>query len=112
MPEKKENQKKKAGKKTEREKPEELKDILPPLEFSSFVLPFFTQALIKLGLAEDPLAKTEEVNLDLAKRMIDLLDLLKERTKGNLKSEEEKLLSACLHQLKIAFMEKAKIIKL
>jgi hypothetical protein len=44
--------------------------------------------------------------------LIDLLDLLKERTKGNLKSEEEKFLTACLHQLKIAFMEKAKIIKL
>lgn len=112
MPEKKETQKKKAGKKTERERPEEQKEILPPLEFSSLVLPFFTQALIKLGLAEDPLAKTKEEDLDLAKRLIDLLDILKERTKGNLKNEEEKFLTACLHQLKIAFMEKAKIIKL
>lgn len=112
MPEKKETQKKKAEKKKEQKRPEEQKEILPPFEFSSLVLPFFTQALIKLGLAEDPLSKTEEENLDLAKRLIDLLDLLKERTKGNLKSEEEKFLTACLHQLKIAFMEKAKIIKL
>ncbi len=112
MPEKKETQKKKAEKKTGQERPEEHKEILPPLEFSSLVLPFFTQALIKLGLAEDPLAKTKEEDLDLAKRLIDLLDLLKERTKGNLKSEEEDFLTACLHQLKIAFMEKAKIIKL
>jgi len=112
MSEKKETQKKKVEKKTDQEKPEEQKEILPPLDFSSLVLPFFTQALIKLGLAEDPFAKKEEMNLDLAKRLIDLLDLLKERTKGNLKNEEEKFLTACLHQLKIAFMEKAKIIKL
>ena len=112
MPEKKETQKKRVAKKTERKKSGEQKEILPSLEFSSLVLPFFTQALINLGLAKDPLAKTEEVNLDLAKRSIDLLDLLKERTKGNLKSEEEKFLAACLHQLKIAIMEKARIIKL
>jgi hypothetical protein len=112
MSEKKETQKKKVEKKTDQEKPEGQKEILPPLDFSSLVLPFFTQALIKLGLAEDPFAKKEEMNLDLAKRLIDLLDLLKERTKGNLKNEEEKFLTVCLHQLKIAFMEKAKIIKL
>lgn len=112
MPEKRETQKKKAEKKTEQKRSEEQKKILPPLEFSSLVLPFFTQALIKMGLAEDPLSKTKEENLDLAKRLIDLLDLLKERTKGNLKSEEESFLSACLNQLKIAFIEKAKIIKL
>ena len=112
MPEKKETQKKRAGKKTEKKKSGEQKEIHPPLEFSSLVLPFFTRALVNLGLAKDPLAKTEEVNLDLAKRSIDLLDLLKERTKGNLKSEEEKFLAACLHQLKIAYMEKARIIKL
>lgn len=86
--------------------------IIPPIDFSSLVLPFFTQALIELGQENDPKDKKEKKNFDLAKRLIDLLDLLKERTKGNLKPEEEKFLNSCLHQLKIAFMEKAKIIKL
>jgi len=86
--------------------------IIPPIDFSSLVLPFFTQALIELGQKNDPKDKKEKKNFDLAKRLIDLLDLLKERTKGNLKPEEEKFLNSCLHQLKIAYMEKAKIIKL
>ena len=51
-------------------------------------------------------------NLDLAKRMIELLDLLKEKTKGNLKTEEEQFIDSSLHQLKLGYMEKAKIIKL
>ncbi len=140
MPEKKETKKKKATKKTEEkikektkekteegieEKTEEKKseeqkeekkteaaqEILPPLDFSSLILPFYTQALIKLGLVTDPFSDKEGENLDLAKRLIDLLDLFKEKTEGNLKPDEEKFLVACIHQLKMAYMEKAKIIK-
>ena len=48
----------------------------------------------------------------LVKRLIDLLDLMKDRTEGNLKNEEEAFLDSCLHQLKLSYMEEAKIIKL
>jgi len=94
-----------------KEKTEEKKEFLPPLDFSSLVLPFYTQALIKLGLMEDPLTKKSDENFELSKRLIDLLDLLKERTKGNLKSEEEVFLESCLTQLKMNYLKKAKIMK-
>jgi hypothetical protein len=86
-------------------------DFLPPLDFSSIVFPLYSQALVKLGLLEDPLKKRTEENLELAKRLIDLLDLLKERTQGNLKEDEEKFLESCVLQLKMNYMQKAKIIK-
>ena len=108
MPEKEKNKKKQIKKK----KPEEIQEIIPPLDFSSLVLPFYTQAIIKLGLAKDPLTNQEGKNLELAQRLIDLLELLKKTTKGNLKPEEEKFLDACLHQLRTAYMEKLDIIKL
>ncbi len=109
MPEKEKSKKKQTNKK----KPEEIQEITPPsLDFSSLVLPFYTQAVITLGLAKDPLTNKEEKNLELAKRLIDLLELLKKRTKENLKPEEEKFLDACLHQLRTAYMEKLDIIKL
>ncbi|NIO48355.1 MAG: DUF1844 domain-containing protein [Candidatus Aminicenantes bacterium] len=108
MPEIGKSKKKQAKKK----KPEEKQEIIPSLDFSSLVLPFYTQAVIKLGLAKDPLTNKEEKNLELAKRLIDLLGLLKEKTKGNLKPEEEKFIEACLHQLRTAYMEKTDIIKL
>jgi hypothetical protein len=90
----------------------EPKKILPPLDFSSLVLPFFTQALIELGETEDPEVKNIEENLRLTQRLIDLLAMLKEKTQGNLKSEEEIFLNQCLHQLRMAYMERAKIITL
>ena len=94
------------------EKPQEAETIIPPLDFSSLVLPFYTQALLSLGVDKDSESDKDRKNLDLVKRMIDLLDLLRERTQGNLKPEEGKFLDSCLHQLKLSYMEKAKIIKL
>ena len=49
---------------------------------------------MKLGLMEDPLKNKSTENLEFAKRLIDMLDLLKERTKGNLKPDEEKFLES------------------
>ncbi len=85
-------------------------EFLPPLDLSSIVLPIFTQALLKLGLFGDPEKADSELNPELARRLIDILDLLKDRTKGNLSPEEESFLDSCLQQLKAAFLEKAKII--
>ncbi len=112
--------KKEQGKKKVKENAKEEKkdtterqpDVLPPLDFSSLFLPFYTQALFKLGAAVDPISQKIDENVDLAKRFIDLLDLLKEKTSGNLESEEETLLNNGLHQLKILYMEKSKIIKI
>lgn len=86
--------------------------VIPPLDFSSLVLPFYTQALLSLGAEKEKESDKENKTLELVKRLIDLLDLLKERTQGNLKPEEEKFLTSCLHQLKLSYMERAKIIKL
>jgi len=87
----------------------EQKEFLPPLDFGSLVFPFYTQALVKLGVMDDPLlGKGTGENPALARRLIDLLDLLKDRTKGNLEPDEEKFLESCLLQLKSAFLEKSK----
>jgi len=85
-------------------------EFLPPLDFSSIVFPFYTQALFKLGILEDPVEPKAQGNLELSRRLIDLLDLLKDRTKGNLNPEEEKFLESCLQQLKMHYLEKAKVV--
>jgi hypothetical protein len=89
------------------EHPQNNKEFLPLLDFSTLVLPFFTQGLVSLGLLEDPIRKENRENLDLARRLIDLLSLLKERTKGNLTPEEDQFLESCLHQLRTAYLHKA-----
>jgi hypothetical protein len=87
-------------------------DFLPPLDFSSIVILLYFPALVQLGLVEDPAAGGPRENLGLAKRSIDLLDLLKDRTKGNLESEEEKFLDGVLDQLKLAYLKKTDAVKM
>ena len=86
--------------------------FLPPLEFSSLVMLLYFPALVQLGLVEDPTTGARRESLDLAKRNIDLLDLLKDRTKGNLEPEEQQFLDGVLDQLKLAYLKKADIVKM
>jgi hypothetical protein len=90
----------------------EQSEFMPPVDFSSIVFPFYTQALMKLGLLENPQSNQLDENLDYARRLIDLLDLLKDRTKGNLQPEEENFLEAVLSQLKMHYLNKTEAIKL
>lgn len=87
-------------------------EFLPPLEFSSIVILLYFPALIQLGLVEDPATGDRHESLELAKRNIDLLDLLKDRSKGNLEPEEDKFLAGVLDQLKLAYLKKADIVKM
>jgi hypothetical protein len=84
--------------------------FLPPLDFSSIVFPFYTQALLNLGLLGEAGEPETDMNLEVARRLIDILALLKERTKGNLPAAEEKFLDSCLQQLRLAYLEKSKVI--
>jgi hypothetical protein len=110
------DKKKEADEKTEQEtektKPEEGQKVIPALDFSSLVLPFFTHALITLGQIDEKSDKEKAEDMELVKRLIDLLDMFKNRTEGNLKPEEKQFLDSCLHQLRMAYMEKTDIIKI
>ncbi len=88
------------------------REFLPPLDFSSIVILLYFPALIQLGLMEDPATGERRENLGLAKRNIDLLDLLRDRTKGNLEADEEKFLDGVLDQLKLAYLQKADLVKM
>jgi hypothetical protein len=90
----------------------ESREFLPPLEFGSIVFPFYSQALIKLGLIEDPVGSGGGTNVEYAKRLIDILDLLKTRTAGRLEPHEADFLESCLIQLKMHYMQKADILKI
>lgn len=82
--------------------------FIPPLDITSLLVPFYTQALVKLGEINDPLSGKAEIDLEYARRLIDLIDLFKEKTKGNLTGEEENFLDSILYQLKRTFVEKSK----
>ena len=83
------------------QKKTEKSQALPPPRFSSLVMSIASAAILKMGL--DPNNK-EEKDLTLARYNIDLLDLLKEKTKNNLSKEEKELLDSCVSDLQIQFV--------
>ncbi len=60
-----------------------------------------TQALYLMGAIEGG----PEKDLDGAKEMIDILQLMKDRTEGNLSQEEEKALEKILYDLQVRYVQ-------
>ena len=75
------------------------------MDFSSFVFSLSTSALLHLGEVPDPLTQKIEKNLPLAKQTIDLLGVLRDKTRGNLDQEEENLFDHLLYDLRMAYIK-------
>lgn len=81
---------------------------LPEINFSSFLLSLSTSALMHLGEVTDPVTRKIDKNLPLAKQSIDLLGMLREKTRGNLTPDEEKLIDHLLADLRWRYIREAK----
>jgi len=80
---------------------------LPEINFANLILSLSTSALIQLGEIEDPFTQKESKNLPVAKQTIDLIGMLKEKTKGNLTPEEEKFIEQILFDLRMRYVKAA-----
>jgi len=58
-----------------------------------------------LGEVPDPVSKQSVKQLSSAKQTIDLIGMLQEKTKGNLSSEEEKLIEYILYDLRMRYVK-------
>ena len=77
---------------------------MPPAEFSGFVVSLAQTALMQLGEMPDPVSGQSVRNLAQAKYSIDLIDLLVEKTRGNLTEEESRLIVQVQKDLKLKFV--------
>ncbi len=79
--------------------------------FAGFVLSLSTSALMHLGVAprgeEQGQGQDEpsEVNLPAARQVIDILEMMKTKTQGNLEQDERDLLDRVIHDLQLRFVE-------
>lgn len=80
---------------------------MPEINFSTFVISLCTQALILLGERAGREA-TPQVDLVAAKQLIDILGMLREKTRGNLEADETSLLDGMLYDLRLRYVERAK----
>ncbi len=84
------------------------KSELLKVDFSTFVLSLSTSALYHLGELADPTTgKTGEKNLVLVRQTIDTLELLQEKTVGNLEPAEANLLNSLIYELRMKVVKES-----
>lgn len=89
-------------------------DPLPPqpaprVDFAVLVHSFFVTALYHLGIAPDPeTGQRASPNPTLARQNIDILELIEQKTRGNLSADEAGLLEGLLYEARMRFVEATK----
>jgi len=76
------------------------------IDLTTFFLSIASAAYMGLGMAPRGSDEKPMENLDLAQQNIDLLELMQAKTKGNLSTEENRLLEQLLFELRMRFVEK------
>jgi hypothetical protein len=79
----------------------------PDINFATFVFSLGTSAMFHFGDFPDPVTRKTERNLEAAKQTIDILGILREKTKGNLNDEEDKLLESLLYELRMRYVRES-----
>lgn len=98
---------KQEGKQQEPARDQEQRIPLPEVSFNSLIFSLSSSALLHLGEIQDPYTGQNKTDLPLAKHTIDLIALLKSKTKGNLTDEESKFLESVLADLRWRYVKAA-----
>jgi hypothetical protein len=90
-------------------KSEEARASLPKVDFSTFALSLGTTGLYQLGILPDSVTgEPAQPDPLLAQQTIDTLEMLRDKTRGNLDEEERKLIDSLLYELRMRFVEKTR----
>lgn len=77
------------------------------LLLTQLIFMFQTAALQQMGKLKNPVSDKIEKDLSQAQISIDLLEMLHRKMKGNLSSEEERVLSSVLQELRLNYVDEA-----
>lgn len=80
-------------------------DSAPSVDFTTIVLSFRHVALMALGLLDDEHSASFPPDPAAARMQIDMIHVLKDKTKGNLTEDENKLIDSVLYELRVAFVQ-------
>ena len=78
------------------------------MSFSTFLVGLSTEALAALGEMPDPVTGQRRRDLGAARQFIDIIGILRDKTRGNLDREEQNLIEAILFELRMKYVELAK----
>lgn len=100
-----------ADAKTEEKPPEKdsqeraQEEYFPDVTFSSFVFSLSTTVMYHFGDFPDPATKKAQRNLAAAKQTIDILNMMKNKTVGNLDNNEKEMLEGILYELMMRYVK-------
>lgn len=80
---------------------------MPEVTFSTFILSLASSALVQLGEVPDPTTGQTSMHLSSARHSIDMLEMLRRKTKGNLDAQESQMLDSMLYELRMKFVMKS-----
>lgn len=80
---------------------------MPPASFELLLSSLATEAMMALGQLPHPYTGKPEVRRNQAKYLIDMIEVLKDKTKGNLQPGDNQAIEDMLHQLRLAFVATA-----
>jgi hypothetical protein len=83
-------------------KPQQISDL--PVTFSTLLLSLASSAVLAMGLEKNPHTDKFEKDLGTARFNIDMLKLLKDKTKNNLTPEEQQFLDNVVNDLQLKFV--------
>jgi len=95
-------------KKEEAEMHEGQRPPLPEVNFNSLIFSLSSSAFFNLGEIADPQTGERHKDLPLAKHSIDIIAMLRDKTKGNLDEEEQKFLENILADLRLRYVKAVK----
>ena len=75
------------------------------IDFTTVLLGFASSALIHLGVQANPDSGAVTRDAALAREVLEVLALLREKTRGNLSHEEERFFDSLLADLRLKFVE-------
>lgn len=84
---------------------EEIPGIDNPASFGNFLMSLVSQAAAALGAMPHPVTGQRSLDLDVGKHWIDVLLMLKEKTKGNLHPKEAQLFEGMLSDLQMQYVQ-------
>ncbi|MCB9936487.1 MAG: DUF1844 domain-containing protein [Planctomycetes bacterium] len=78
---------------------------LPPADFITHCASLATQAMIFMGAIANPLTGQADIDFEQARYVIDVLVMLKDKTQGNLKQDEQDTLDSLIGELKLIWVQ-------
>ena len=83
-------------------------DKTPSIHFMSLVFSLSQAAMQQMGKITNPITGKIEKNMQQAELTIDMINMLKEKTEGNLVEEEKRLINDTIANLQLNFVEEKK----